>query len=107
MIMIYIFLFLSISLNGLLGWFLWRLLKKSIAHLENTDFLLEDLDGFVAHLAAVYELETFYGDETLKSLLDHSRQLKEDISAFKEIFLPDLEGEGENEEEDDYEEKED
>lgn len=38
------------------------------------------LVGFRKHLEGIYELETFYGDKTLKALLDHSRELTDQLS---------------------------
>ena len=35
------------------------------------------LGEFSIHLKSVYELEMFYGDDTLKSLMDHASQLSE------------------------------
>ncbi len=34
---------------------------------------------FSSHLKSVYELEMFYGDETLKSLMDHASQLSTNL----------------------------
>ena len=35
------------------------------------------IDDFANHTRDVYELEMFYGDETLKSLMDHAGRLSE------------------------------
>ncbi len=35
------------------------------------------IEEFSTHLKSVYELEMFYGDDTLKSLMDHASQLSE------------------------------
>jgi hypothetical protein len=63
--------------------------------MENVEFLIDDCDDFVRHLESIYELEMFYGEETLKGLLDHSKQLKEEINIFKENYLLELEDEEE------------
>jgi hypothetical protein len=52
---------------------------------------MDDVDGFIVHLKAIYELETFYGDETLQSLLLHSKRLKEDIEEFKGNYVLEIE----------------
>ena len=44
------------------------------------------IDAFCAHLTAVYELESFYGDETLQHLLEHSNSLNEHLLTFEEIY---------------------
>ena len=42
--------------------------------IENVSDLIKD---FSEHLKSVHELEMFYGDQTLKSLIDHSNVLVE------------------------------
>ena len=85
--MIYAVLTLSIAINVLLIWYGYRLIKKLLFYGDSIDFLLEDVDGFVAHLEAIYELATFHGDETLENLLRHSKRLKEDIEELKNNCL--------------------
>lgn len=34
---------------------------------------------FRSHIESIYELEMFYGDDTLKALLDHSKSLTEQL----------------------------
>ena len=36
--------------------------------------------------SAVYELETFYGDETLQNLLTHAKQVAGEIKQYREIY---------------------
>ena len=43
---------------------------------ENVSDIIED---FITHLNSVHELEMFYGDETLKSLMQHSNILIETL----------------------------
>tara|TARA_R110001583_G_scaffold9551_1_gene45143 strand:- start:323 stop:640 length:318 start_codon:yes stop_codon:yes gene_type:complete len=43
-------------------------------------------DSFAKHVASVYELETFYGDETLKSLLNHAVSFNEQLETFEVIY---------------------
>ena len=42
--------------------------------------------GFRNHLSDVYELERFYVDQTLESLLRHSSDLVEVLEDFEEIY---------------------
>ena len=41
---------------------------------------------FVEHLRSVYQLESFYGDQTLESLLEHTRALDEQIEMFEYVY---------------------
>lgn len=42
---------------------------------DNIGDLVEIIDNYRKHLKKVYELEAFYGDETLKFLMDHTRAI--------------------------------
>jgi len=44
------------------------------------------LDNFTKHLDQIYELPTFYGDETLQGLLEHSKDLRDDLSQFQQKY---------------------
>ena len=56
-------------------WYGYKLLRKYSYASQNTTEMLDAVEQYKKHLRSVYELETFYGDETLQSLLDHSEQL--------------------------------
>lgn len=57
-----------------------RWLLSSLA-IINTDIanVSEIIKDFSSHLSQVHEMEMFYGDETLKSLIDHSNILMETL----------------------------
>jgi len=88
---LYISFVVSILINVILVWYGYKLIRKFLGFSENIYFLMEDVDGFIVHLKAIYELETFYGDETLQSLLLHSKRLKEDIEEFKGNYVLEIE----------------
>jgi cell shape-determining protein MreC len=48
--------------------------------------LREMSDSLANHLKSVYDLEMFYGDETLGSLMAHARSFVEQLQTFEEIF---------------------
>ena len=64
--------------------------KEGVLGLENIGNLIAE---YVIHLKSVYELEMFYGDDTLSSLLEHGKQIVEK--------LEDIELLGENDEDND------
>jgi hypothetical protein len=48
---------------------------------------LKDMsDSLLNHLQSVYELEMFYGDETLNSLMSHARSYTEQFQTFEYIY---------------------
>ncbi len=93
--MVYVILAVSVLINAIFIWYGYRILRISLSHRDNIDFLMDDVDSFVAHLEAIYELTTFYGDETLQNLLLHSKKLKEDIREFKQNYVLEVEDEKE------------
>ena len=44
------------------------------------------VDGFAKHLQSVYELETFYGDQTLQGLLEHAVSFNEQLETFEWVY---------------------
>lgn len=73
--------FILSALFNILAIFYIRWLIKTIS-IINTDVsnLNELVNDFSRHTKSVYELEMFYGDETLKSLMDHASSLSEKLS---------------------------
>ena len=43
-------------------------------------------DSFAEHINQVYELEMFYGDQTLESLLNHAISFNEQLETFEHIY---------------------
>ena len=68
---------LSIStvVNGILIWFSREQSRELLTIADNSEDLLQLMVGFKDHIKSVYELDSFYGDETLKSLMDHAGSL--------------------------------
>ncbi len=44
------------------------------------------IDSFFIHSKEVYEMEMFYGDQTLQSLMDHAKSLNEQLTTFEYIY---------------------
>ena len=60
---------------------------------EESAELFTRLDTYGNHLKSVYELPAFYGDETLSSLLEHTKNLFEYLRRYEEVYSftqPDL-----------------
>lgn len=56
-------------------WYVINLLKQVKYYDEELTENITVINNFTNHLRSVYELETFYGDETLRHLLEHSQDL--------------------------------
>ena len=44
------------------------------------------VDVFTNHLESIYEMEMFYGDETLGGLIEHARSFNEQMDTFEFIY---------------------
>ncbi len=53
---------------------------------EELGDLQQMIGSFANHLSSVYELETFYGDDTLKTLLEHAISFNEQLGTFEMIY---------------------
>jgi len=98
----------SVSINVFLFWFAIKSSARLTIVASNIDDIMSALENFENHLETIYEMETFYGDETLHSVLLHAKGITEFLSEFEDIYelsdeLPD-EAEEEWEEADDKEE---
>jgi DNA-binding PadR family transcriptional regulator len=65
-------LFLSVMLNVFLAWFAREQSQRLTFISQNLNDLLEIISNYKEHLRKVYSLEMFYGDETLKYLMEHT-----------------------------------
>ena len=72
--------------NIILVWYCMSLLRKLYYVSQNTDFLLELNAQFTEHLTSLYELELYYGDQTLENLLEHARYVVRETENFNNIF---------------------
>jgi len=73
--MIELILGISVVFNLSLMWFGYLLLRKVVYVSGNTTEIITAIERYRGHLNGVYELEMFYGDETLQSLVEHTGEL--------------------------------
>mgnify|MGYP003152983944 CR=1 FL=1 len=79
-------LFFSILLNvGLIIYVRGAIIRLLFVSEELGD-LQHMINAFAQHLKIVYELEMFYGDETLNSLLHHAVSFNEQLETFEYIY---------------------
>jgi hypothetical protein len=84
MILLSIILFLSVAMNLFLIWFAWRSLRQISEYDQELKEISQIMKNFTNHLKGVYEMEMFYGDETLRHLLRHSSEI---VSSFENYDL--------------------
>ena len=66
---------ISLIFNGLMYWYSRQLTQKLSFIYDNIGDVSELITNYRVHLKSVYSMEMFYGDETLKFLLDHTRSI--------------------------------
>tara|TARA_R100000655_G_C2879094_1_gene174915 strand:+ start:278 stop:550 length:273 start_codon:yes stop_codon:yes gene_type:complete len=79
-----IFLFVAIFVASI--WANVFLLRKLLYFNENFQQMQNSIDDFNKHLEIIYEMPTFYGDESLQQLITHSRELKQDLVDFQNRY---------------------
>ena len=78
----------SISILFNIGVFLYA--RMCVAQLLSVSEELGDLksliNNFSNHISEVYQLEMFYGDQTLQNLVEHAKSLDEQLDTFEYIY---------------------
>tara|TARA_Y100000034_G_C6716743_1_gene316895 strand:+ start:382 stop:690 length:309 start_codon:yes stop_codon:yes gene_type:complete len=88
MIYLVISLTLSLSLNILLLWYIRKVLYKLLFVSDNIDDLLHSTRRFSEHLERVHNMETYYGDQIIKNLIEHSKEVVTEIEEFEKVYIP-------------------
>ena len=91
-----IVLALSMTFNVIMVWYAKTTLVKVdtiyTASEESAEIFVM-MDAFKEHLESVYEMPTFYGDETLRGLLEHSKEMISYLQKYEKVYSftqPDL-----------------
>jgi len=88
-------LLVSVSINVLLFVYSRNVAQRLVLISEEIDDLRAAAASFATHVKDVYELEAFYGDQTLQSLMDHARSFREYMEEFDFIYIPEDESDAE------------
>ena len=99
MLTLSILLFLSFFVNTVLVWYLFGTTKRLLLVSNNISDLVSVVFNYRNHLKTVYELEAFYGEPTLETLLKHSVALSEVLEEFEDIYSLSVDEEEQEEEE--------
>jgi hypothetical protein len=97
-IILAIVLALSLLFNILMFWYSRRITSKLTFIYDNINEVSDIIANYEAHLKSIYEMEMFYGDETLQHLLNHTKSLGLMLEDFEdpEFFLEQFEDEPED-----------
>jgi hypothetical protein len=86
MILIIFFLVISVILNGVLLWYIRKMLGKLLSVSSNMGNLVEDLASYQNHIQQLYEMEMYYGEPSIKNLIIHSKQILEHVKEFSDVY---------------------
>ena len=101
-------LILSIVGNLLALWYIRKLLAKILFVSQNLTDLVDLLTTYRNHLQRLFQLEMYYGDETMQFLIKHTKSLLDVLEDYSDIYLmtePIEVGEEDEESYDDQEEE--
>ena len=60
--------------------------EELLVYLEEREVLSEAFNGYRSHLEQVYELPLFYGDATMKNLMEHTKEVSSLVAEYEEIL---------------------
>lgn len=86
MTLLILLLVLFATSTALLGWFCYKLVFRLNFVSNNLIDLYRRLEEFDQHINFIHELEMYYGDETLKNLIRHSRDLRNYMKKYKDVM---------------------
>ena len=69
----------SLLVNFLAVYYVRWLIKSLEAINQDVDMVNSIILDFRNHIESIYELEMFYGDDTLKALIEHSKDLSSQL----------------------------
>ena len=80
-------LLVSIIVNFLSLWYISKLLSKILFVSQNLTDLVDLLTTYRNHLQRLFQLEMYYGDETMQFLIKHTRSLLAVLEDYSDIYL--------------------
>ena len=78
---------LSVAVNIGTIWYIRKLLSRFMFISNNLSDLVEMIKNFRDHLKSIYEMEMFYGDETLQFLMSHTKSLFDLLQDYEDVYL--------------------
>ena len=77
---------ISLAANGVMWWYLRKLLNKFLFISQNLGDLVEVTENYHQHLKHVNNMDTYNGDETIEYLLRHTQSLMEIMEDYRDVY---------------------
>lgn len=81
------FLLLSLVLNGVLIWYVRKLIKNLNAGIESIDDFQKLLEEYCSLMESVNSLEEYYGDDTIVAAIKNTKVVIEAAKSYKKNTL--------------------
>ncbi len=94
---IYLLLAASIALNGLLIWYITKLLRKFVFISENIADLFLTTKAFQVFLSSMYSMDSYHGEPMIQELITRVGDMGAELELFRDIFEHNLDVELEEE----------
>ena len=76
----------SVTVNILMFWYIRKLLGRFLFISQNLSDLVSLIGNYSKHLKSIYQLEMYYGDETIQHLMSHTVSLTEFLQEYEDIY---------------------
>lgn len=80
-------LIMSLIVNVFALWYIRGLISRLTWVSQNISDLVQIINIYRTNLETVYKLEQFYGDEQIRSLLEHTISLLEILEEYKDVVV--------------------
>jgi hypothetical protein len=80
-------LLVSLTANGILVWYTKKLIKNLFYGIKNAEELQNLLNQYADSMQSLYELEQFYGDETIKTAIANTKMVVEACRIYKDSII--------------------
>lgn len=88
MLVLITFLFLvSLAINALLIWYVRKMLQEIAPLHLRTEEVRDVIGEYSQYVEEVYELPLYYGDETIKNLVDNTKSMVSELDSYKNSFI--------------------
>lgn len=69
-----------------LGFYATRLARRLFVVGTNLEAVYNIMYAFRTHVEQIHEAEMFYGDQTLQALIDHSKELLDELDKYEDLM---------------------
>jgi len=83
---IYITLTISVLLNGLLFWYVARLLKKFLFISENLSDLYLTTKAFAVFIESLFAMDSYHGEPMIQELMHRVQEVSKEMEKFRDTF---------------------